>query len=207
MVQLHFHEISRIYTSVETESKRVFARNERWGWGMGAGGGKVKGLLVGHGLLLGWLKRLRISQRWSLHSTAIATNATAVYSSKRFTINFRLCEFSPHLFQREISKCQQGGRGVSLPNEIFSLMEWKGEEEKRMTCCVLILTVLPSTYLVGSSQWPWAVDGMVIESVSVSSGGILKCHRDFPGGPGAKTPHSQCRGPGFNPCSEPTGHN
>ena len=25
--------------------------------------------------------------------------------------------------------------------------------------------------------------------------------RDFPGGPVAKTPHSQCRGPGFNPWS------
>ena len=25
--------------------------------------------------------------------------------------------------------------------------------------------------------------------------------KDFPGGPGAKTPHSQCRAPGFNPWS------
>ena len=28
-----------------------------------------------------------------------------------------------------------------------------------------------------------------------------KNYRDFPGGPVAKTPHSQCRGPGFNPWS------
>ena len=26
-------------------------------------------------------------------------------------------------------------------------------------------------------------------------------HRDFPGGPVAKTPRSQCRGPGFDPWS------
>ena len=30
----------------------------------------------------------------------------------------------------------------------------------------------------------------------------LKVGRDFPGGPVAKTPHSQCRGPRFNPLSE-----
>ena len=27
------------------------------------------------------------------------------------------------------------------------------------------------------------------------------CDKDFPGGPVAKTPCSQCRGPGFEPCS------
>ena len=27
---------------------------------------------------------------------------------------------------------------------------------------------------------------------------------DFPGGPGAKTPRSQCRGPGFDPEFDPT---
>ena len=85
--------------------------------------GKGKGIACWARAPFRVVKRLRIRQRRSLHSTAIATNATAVYPSKRFTINFRLCKFSPHLFQREISKCQQGGRGVSLPNEIFSLME------------------------------------------------------------------------------------
>ena len=29
----------------------------------------------------------------------------------------------------------------------------------------------------------------------------MEGQRDFPGGPGAKTPHSQCRGPGLNPWS------
>ena len=28
---------------------------------------------------------------------------------------------------------------------------------------------------------------------------ISNLYWDFPGGPVAKTPHSQCRGPGFNP--------
>ena len=30
---------------------------------------------------------------------------------------------------------------------------------------------------------------------------IKEGERDFPGGPVAKTPHSQCRGPGFDPWS------
>ena len=29
----------------------------------------------------------------------------------------------------------------------------------------------------------------------------VSCDGDFPGGPVAKTPHSQCRGPGFDPWS------
>ena len=28
-----------------------------------------------------------------------------------------------------------------------------------------------------------------------------EAYRDFPGGTEDKTPHSQCRGPGFDPCS------
>ena len=30
---------------------------------------------------------------------------------------------------------------------------------------------------------------------------LKKQDKDISGGPLAKTPHSQCRGPGFNPCS------
>ena len=30
---------------------------------------------------------------------------------------------------------------------------------------------------------------------------LIKKILDFPGGPAAKTPHSQCRGPGFDPWS------
>ena len=30
---------------------------------------------------------------------------------------------------------------------------------------------------------------------------LKKQDKDISGGPVAKTPHSQCRGPGFNPCS------
>ena len=42
-------------------------------------------------------------------------------------------------------------------------------------------------------------------SGSVTAGTMLKMQifRDFPGGPVAKTPCSQCRGPGFNPRSGP----
>ena len=32
------------------------------------------------------------------------------------------------------------------------------------------------------------------------------CDKDFPGGPVAKTPCSQCRGPGFEPCSGTRSH-
>ena len=45
-----------------------------------------------------------------------------------------------------------------------------------------------------------------IREVQAKTGSV----RDFPGGPLAKTPHSQCRGPGFNPLVselDPTCHN
>ena len=37
------------------------------------------------------------------------------------------------------------------------------------------------------------------EEEGVTGGSDLKCSRGFPGGPVGKTPHSQCRGPGFDP--------
>ena len=42
--------------------------------------------------------------------------------------------------------------------------------------------------------------GMVLPPVSYHLEKLTKKqHRDFPAGPVAKTPCSQCRGPGFNP--------
>ena len=42
---------------------------------------------------------------------------------------------------------------------------------------------------------------LVLVQVVTSSDSLKILHWGFPGGPVGKTPHSQCRGPGFNPWS------
>ena len=39
-----------------------------------------------------------------------------------------------------------------------------------------------------------------VASAEIPHSKVINC-REFPGGPVAKTPHSQCRGPGFAPWS------
>ena len=58
-------------------------------------------------------------------------------------------------------------------------------------------------YLIFSTFYLMFQDSTINCSSGDGGGGILiKMHsRDFPHGPGAKTLSSQCRRPGFNPCS------
>ena len=48
---------------------------------------------------------------------------------------------------------------------------------------------------------PFAATRMNPEIITLSNISQKEKDRNFPAGPTVKTPHSQCRGPGFNPWS------
>ena len=77
-----------------------------------------------------------------------------------------------------------------------------------------IRTLLPSFRCLKPpwwAKWKWCMDIHIYSPSSVDNthiSSIKSFKSSFPGGQVAKTLHSQCRGPGFNPCSglEPTHH-
>ena len=87
----------------------------------------------------------------------------------------------------------------------YSMSSWSSPFSVTATCFHLLLSLhtLPCLFLPSAPR-TLPVLHLLLHLVSVvflEQDPELRCGRDFPGGPVAKTPHSQGRGPGFSPWS------